>query len=63
MLHMCPGHLSVHVGDGLRRREEIVKKSRTTPLNVIIIIIIIIIRLQYLVTCYLLYMHKDTELF
>ena len=33
-----PGHLSVRVGDGSRRSEEIVEKSGIAPLNVIIII-------------------------
>ena len=37
-----PGHLSVRVGDGSRRSEEIVKKYQIAPLNAIIIIIIII---------------------
>ena len=36
-----PSHLSIHVGDGWRRSEEIVKKSRIAPLNAIIIIMII----------------------
>ena len=35
-LHL--GHLSVHVGEGSRYSEDIVKKSRIVPLNVIIII-------------------------
>ena len=37
---LCPGHLSVCVGDSSWRCEEIVKKSRIAPLNAIIIIII-----------------------
>ena len=37
-----PGYLSVRVGDGSRRCEEIVKKSRIAPLNAIIISIIIL---------------------
>ena len=39
--HDCaPGHLSVRVGDGSRRSEETVKKSRIAPFSAIIIIII-----------------------
>ena len=34
-----PGHLSVRVGDGSRRNEEIEKKSRNAPLNATITII------------------------
>ena len=37
------GHFRVRVGDSSRHCEEIVKKSRITPLNAIIVIIIIII--------------------
>ena len=42
MLHVMstrlrPGHLSVRVGDGSRRSEETVKKSRIAPLSAIII--------------------------
>ena len=36
-------HLSVHVGYGSRRCEEIVKKSQIAPLNVIIVIIIVVV--------------------
>ena len=48
MLHVIctrlrSGHLSVRVGDGSRRSEEIVRKSRIAPFNTIIIIIIIIV--------------------
>ena len=39
---LCTGLLSVYVGDGLRRSKEIVKKSRTAPMNAVIIVIIII---------------------
>ena len=48
MLHVIctrlrPGHLSVRVGDGSRRNEEIVTILDVVPLNAIVIIIIIII--------------------
>ena len=50
MLHVIctrlqPGRLSVRVGDGSRRSEEIVikKKSRIAPFNAIIIVVIVII--------------------
>ena len=43
-----PGHLSVRVGDGSWRSEEIVKKkkkkSRFAPLNSIIIILVVTFR-------------------
>ena len=42
-------HLSVRVGDGSRRSEEIVKHSRTAPLNAIIIIIIIVITITTII--------------
>ena len=35
---VAPGHLSMRVGDGSRRSEEIIKKSVIAPLNAIIII-------------------------
>ena len=38
-----PGHLNVHVGDGLRRGEEIVKKSRIAPLNAINIVVVVVV--------------------
>ena len=37
-----PGHLSVRVGDILRRSKEIVKKSRIAPFNAIVVVVIII---------------------
>ena len=50
---IAPGPL-VRVGDGSRRREEIVKKSRIAPFNAIIIIIIIIIIIVLLLLLFLL---------
>ena len=48
MLHVIctrlrPGQLSVRVGDGSRRSEELVKRNRFAPSSAIIIIIIITI--------------------
>ena len=37
---IAPGHLSIRVGDGSRRSEEIVKKSRFAPFSAIIIIFV-----------------------
>ena len=36
-----PGNLSVRVGDGSRRSEEIVKKSRFAPFNAIVVVVVI----------------------
>ena len=45
------GHLTVRVGDGLRRSEEIVKKIRIAPLNTIYDILLYYFDLPMFVKC------------